>query len=487
MKKLIAIAVLLVLLTAAVFAQDEGWKFGLMAQHTSDLLWATSMSGKSELSNDGSTVTQEFGGLNKGSFNFFNGRNAPTHDNRLLFKISHTGESHEVYADIRMDGWEKFKDNKGVLGLLESGCEDWYAKGNAGIFNGQIGTAGYGGFVSTQATWNDYLGWNELCRFGVWRAEEGFLVGDDFRTWSQWGTILALGAGFGDFKFSIGHRLDPDYSFDNAPPSYNDPTDSKSSINASFMFSGRPIDLLTFDLFYSVIGKDTDTFARTEAGHSGEWGNIIGAYVGLNVVENLGLSLGYTANFTAYDKGAYADDGDLTKSKPVTYTAPIYSGVDLRVNYSGIDKIGLTFNNNLSFAGVKGKEIKADSDEIILNFSGKPYDKDLSQDWFHWDAELKASLSLVDNLSLTAHLGNRLAVLSEEDSTSSTTIKSTTTDNELRVAVNAEYGIGTVTVGTGVFFSVLSKTVKYEAGSSTYDGNTNVVSFGIPILFKVAF
>jgi hypothetical protein len=484
MKKLIAIAVLLVLLTTAVFAQDEGWKFGLMAQHFSDLVWATSMSGKSEASAGGTTVTEEFGGFNKGSFNFFNGKYVPTPDNRLLFKVSHTGESHEVYVDIALDDWVKAFANDGtLLEFLSKKPADWYAKGNVGIFNGQVGTAGYGGFVSTQATWNDYLGWNQLCRFGVWNTS-GFLASDDFRTWPEWGPIVALGAGFGDFKFSIGHRLNPGWW--DSVPSYNDPTDSASSINASFMFSGRPIDLLTFDLFYAINGYDPDTYSRS-ASPNGKWQNLVGAYVGLNVVDNLGLSLGYTANFDAYDKGAYIDGTDTPdKSKPVTYTAPIFSGVDIRVSYSGIDKIGLTFNNNVSFAGVKGKKFEKD-DERILGFSGSPLGEDLSQDWFHWNAELKATFALVDNMGLTLHLGNQLGVTTDESTASGASGKYTATDNEFRVALTADYGIGTVSVGTGMFFSVKSKVVNAESSGYTYDGNTDIVSFGMPILFKVAF
>jgi len=518
MKKLIAIAVLLVLLTTAVFAQDEGWKFGFMARYTTDMLFGASLSGKSEETSTGQpTKTQEFGKFNKGWVNFFGNTELqswtplPAPDSRLSLSISHSGENHDVWVDIAMDGWVgKFADPNtpltvGQFLLNGEPKTDWYFKANAGPFNAQVGTAGYGGFVSTQATWNDWYGWNNLCRFGVWGLEldnngnvvPGWRVGDDFRTWPEWGPIAAVGAGFGNFKFSLGYSMNNPVSHGNI---WDGGATNASHINGSFMVNGRVTDAIAFDLFYAVKGEDPDTFSRpNDTGNppAGKWDNIIGAYVGLGLVENLGLSLGYTANFAAYENSGFLPAGETEweKSKPRTYTAPIFSGVDIHASYSGIDRIGLTFNNNLSFAGVKGEEIKADSEKIILNFAGNPYDKDLSQDWFHWDAELKASLSLVENLGLTVHLGNRLGVITNESSATvggtTVTRKQTDTSNEFRVSVSAEYGIGGATIGTGLFFCVQSTLIDLEesgGGSThTFKANSDTVKFGMPLLIKVAF
>jgi hypothetical protein len=65
-----------------------------------------------------------------------------------------------------------------------------------------------------------------------------------------------------------------------------------------------------------------------------------GAYFDLNSIENLGLSLGYTGFITAHD----ADDADNT----------LYSGIDLRLTWTGIEGISLSIHNNISFA--KGSE-----------------------------------------------------------------------------------------------------------------------------------
>ena len=505
MKKLVAISVLLASLTAAVFAQDEGkWKVGFMAEFVTDMLYATDMSGKSEVSGGG--LTQEFGAFNKGTINFFQNRNAFTNfDNRLSVSLSNSGENYDVWADIALDGWaDQFATESMTIGkfLSEGKAKtDWYAKGTAGIFNAQIGTAGYGGYVSPQSTWNNWYGkWNQICKFGLWR-QDGFIVGDDFRTQDEWGEILALGIGLGDnFKVSLGYRLRPQWKLWTKDA---DPAASKSSINGSFMVNGRVTDAIAFDLFYSVVGEDPNTFSRpTDTWNGtgvtlpdGSWNNILGAYIGLNIVENLGLSLGYTANFRAYENGGYipaADAGNPTKSKPVSFTTPFYSGIDIRASYSGIDKIGLTLNNNITFAGVKGKEIKTDgtTEEYVLDFGYSPIGDKESTDWFHLESELKASLALVDNLSLVVQLGDRLGVMSSENTTSGNTSKVKATENEFRFTVGASYGVGAVTIGAGLFFSIESKAFEREENSGTAvttKASSDVTTFGIPVYFKVAF
>jgi len=325
-----------------------------------------------------------------------------------------------------------------------------------------------------------------------------------------------------NFKVSLGYRINPHPWWGTWDPNTPDPTASKSSINGSFMVNGRLSDAIAFDLFYSIMGKDDDTFARPKDDGTlklgpiipndsgipyngspdvGQWGNTIGAYIGLNIVQNLGLSLGYTANFDVYETTAFlaaADvaSNDWTKAKPRNYTAPFYSGVDLHVKFSGIDKIGLNFNNNFSFAGVKATKLEGDWDKAVLDFDGSIFalgtgDDSNTRDWFHWNAELKASLSLVENLGLTVHLGNQLSVRSGEYKYTGGSDKGTLTDNEFRVSVFADYGIGAVNVGLGLDFGVKSHLVDTESTSggstTTTKSNADVTYFGIPILFRVAF
>jgi hypothetical protein len=528
MKKLVAISVLFAILTVAVFAQDdEGkWKVGFKAQFVTDMLFMTSASGKSERTNAAGTWKQEFGKYNKGTIIWFDNaeqtdsgsppRTLTGHTSRMLLSLSNSGENYEVYADIAFDDWH----NKwgGVLDFLGNGSADWYLKGTAGIFEAQVGSNWFntGGWVSAMATWNDWYEWNTLNRFGVWRRTAGyapgdwwvggFVASDDFRTWPEFGNTATVGMHLGDnFKFTLGYKLNPGYSpYDDQANNFADAWASKSSINGSFLLSGRPVDALTFDLFYSVIGKDEDTLRRpvtTTAGYTnpgsgnGFWHNTIGAYIGLNIVENLGISLGYTANFNAFDAGSYlaaADVADPTKSKPVTYNAPMYSGIDVRLSYSGIDKIGLIFNNNVSLANVKGEKVDDYKEKVTLLFNETTFNAEgQTQDWFHWESSLQVTLGFIENVGLTLQLGNRLGVSTDETSLSGSSSKDITTNNTFRATLGADYGVGAISLGVGLIFQLDSTKVENTntTGSTTtsFTGETNVVKFGIPLVIKVAF
>jgi hypothetical protein len=349
----------------------------------------------------------------------------------------------------------------------------------------------------------------------------------------QWGHVFAVGTQLGDnFKLGLGYRLNPGWSDYVAFSGYNK-GDAKSSINASFLLSGKPVDMITFDLFYSVIGHDADTSGRLadnlgynqpETGGAwkttDDWRNIAGVYVGVNGIENLAISGGYTASFNVYDTGSFvSNDGDIRKSEPVTYKAPIYSGVDLRVGYSGIDRIGLKFNNNVSFASVPSETYDAlkYKKELILGFDEKSVAKaGEATDWFNWRSVLQAQLGFIEGVGLEVALLNNLAVTTTNTNTISTPAvaapgfttttaikgKDTATTNDFRATVGAKYGAGNVSLGIALYFqwtSTLSESEQEKTVSTnnplvsdnivktTGKSNDDVVKFGIPITFTVSF
>jgi hypothetical protein len=535
MKKLVAISVLFAILTVAVFAQDdEGkWKVGFSAEFISDMLYTASMKAKSTYTpSSGTANTAEFGNYNKGVVSFFgNGPSITGFDPRLMMSLSNSGENYSVFASIDMDNWwKKHHETFSVWTFLQGAAlTDWYAEGTAGIFYGVIGTKGFGGFVDTQANWGAGRNWlggderNNLNLFGVYRSGGGFIVSDQFRTWPQWGAAAALSASFTDnFRFALGYKLDPDYGDEWGPNSlkkngswadYIDPTYSHSNINASFMITVRPADAITFDLFYSVIGFDEDTMQRPApaagsryAAPEASWANTIGAFIGLNIVENLGLSLGYTVNFNAYEKGSYLGTETGAVSKPVTYNAPIYSGIDLHIKYSGIENIGLTFSNNVSLAGVKGQKNyndpnPADSyDTLILGLGEigatgpSLLGEGRTQDWFHWHGQLTAELGFIEGVNLVFVLSDVLsATTTVSDLPAPTSTKSTNkyTENKLRATLGAETGAGGVTIGAGLTFALTSYQRDYEytatGGTTKATASSDVLEFGIPLYVKVSF
>jgi hypothetical protein len=93
-----------------------------------------------------------------------------------------------------------------------------------------------------------------------------------------------------------------------------------------------------------------------------------GAYFDLTAVENLGVSLGYTGFLQAND-GPDVDN-------------VLYSGVDLRATWTGIEGLSLSSHNNLSFA--KGKEkdwfmLPGDDSSFIFLYNAVGATKELTE------------------------------------------------------------------------------------------------------------
>jgi hypothetical protein len=206
----------------------------------------------------------------------------------------------------------------------------------------------------------------------------------------------------------------------------------------------------------------------------------------------------------------------------VNYSAPITSGIDLRVGYSGIDKIGLKWNNNISFASAKGDKIDGVyKDKINLLFdenfvNARDDGIGVTQNWFHWGTRLRSDLGFIDGVGLEATIGNDFGVFENKINKSITpvvpgAIYTTTTEtknstkssnNEFYAVVGANYGIGNVSLGIALFFQWNNTTVEvdnYQKVTSTTPGYventttrtqktvTDRVQFAVPVRFQVSF
>jgi hypothetical protein len=552
MKKLVAISVLFALLATAVFAQwSNEWKVGFSSRFVTDMFYAAKADGTEKTTTETpsltTTDTTEYGKYAKGVSHFFpnirglgidssSGDANIGGDYRMGIRFSNSGENYDIGVSIDVDNtWadDFARDRTSVGQFLTTGLSktDWLIKGSAGILSAGVGPASADSmaWVGTNAIWGSWIGWSDLNRFGVRRQNGGWIHSDHFRTMDKWGTPFWVGMALGDnFRFNLGYRLDPGYN--TWAPGLGSGTDSKSSINASFMLSGKPVDAVTFDLFYTVVGVDNDTFARPIDGTGytapeTKWKNMVGVYAGINGIENLSLSVGYTANFNVFEAGSYlnptaaaaaiaagsADPGSLAQA--VTFNAPIYSGIDLRVGYTGIENIGLKFLTNVSLANVKGDKIESSGgnpvykDKINLLFNENAANaianagEGMTQDWFSWHAILRADLGFIDGVGLEVSLGNLLTVDSSTTKYTTTGGGTTydysdnTTTNVLRATVGATYGVGNVTLGAALWLGLDSTVVKNVHKTTTAAGTTttttdktdNVVTFGIPVYFQVSF
>jgi hypothetical protein len=160
------------------------------------------------------------------------------------------------------------------------------------------------------------------------------------------------------------------------------PNYSKESASATFseLFNGSPLE--TDQRFFRVGGRvifdaGVGTFSAlfktyqwgtdietTLAGMFGEEPNLsltgtkqnyntFGAYFDFTAIDNLGLSLGYTGFLPVHD-------GDDVENV-------LYSGVDLRLTWTGIEGLSLSTHNNISFA--KG----SDKDGFLLRGEDTSY------------------------------------------------------------------------------------------------------------------
>jgi len=593
MKKLVAISVLFAGLATAVFAQSGGWsnewKIGFGASFQTDMFYTHHTSGKSEATQDTTPVTpsdfaddgthtwsKESGKYSKGATHFFpNADPFEVGDNAVFVRLENSGENYAIRFNFGIKAASYNSEKKWAEGIklwdiLQGGtdAEDWGVKANVGIFSLGIGPwATEAAWVDANATWSSSSwlgGWASYNRYGVWRTEEskttvgvsptpdswktntGFVHSNHFRTFNRWGNPFSVGIKLGDqFKFTLGYNFDPfDYIWGQNPNGSREPdvkANNRSSINGAFMFSGSPADAIAFDVFYAIVGVDLNNLSRTEdlptnvaygyKDPQGKWNNVLGAYVQVKGIENLFLSVGYTASFTVFEAGAYmSGDSDFTQSKAVNYNAPIFSGIDLRLGYSGIDKIGLKFNNNFSFAGVNGDDVPKDTtsplldrgykDKINLLFNEDPaYARangdGLTQSWFHWTSRLEVGMNFIDGVPLQLSIGNLLGVTTNKldrtrvvsnpgdpvTLTQKTEGTRTVTNNVFQVGFGARYGMGGVTLGVGLELRLTSdlvdddKTVTNTSSlggtpqviKTTEKSNTDKVEFGIPILFSLSF
>jgi len=538
MKKIIAFSVLLALLSFAVFAQDgSGWKIGFSAQLVKDLIYTTKADGKGEVKTSTSpsdpgdgTETTELGKYIKGSSNLFTYTDNRGHDQRLILSLTNSGEHHHVYIDTKIDndwitgGVTLFgaDANGKPTGILNGGAADWDFTGDTGasgapiVFEGKVGTGRYSGFVPVYEIWDDYVADGGYNFFGV-QKKSGFLPSDNISATrmdgNPWQPVYALSAKFGDFRLAIGSTL---ASYKEGP---NDAFASKSAAEFGTIISGRPVDFLSFDLFYAIHGKDDNTAQRGEYDTTnskwtvkgGAWDNLIGAYVGLDLgkmgVNGLGVSVGYTANFTASERAQIDVQTNPAKDpdyKDFDITNPLWSGIDINVQYNGIDKLGVNFNNNISFAGVKGGKFEKPGDNWIIGLDGNLLAigddvKENNQNWFAYKASLKVTYGLTDNLTVGLALRDTVGVFSTDGKSEytggySSTYKTTTTTNHLLTTLFASYGVGNVSFGLGLELGV--DTTAYEGKieqkgtgwsyEKTTKGNLNTTVFQIPIVFKVS-
>ena len=168
-----------------------------------------------------------------------------------------------------------------------------------------------------------------------------------------------------------------------------------------------------------------------------------GAYLDLTAIESLGISLGYTGFLVG------SDDGDAK--------AALYSGIDLRAAWTGIEGFSLSTHNNISFA--KG------------------------EDWFYWREKDSSFFTLYNALGITKELTEKFSVNAEIGNVFSTTDAKSPAGN---VEIDYDNFWGQVKLITAVTENAeLTVGVKVDYITQNDVDDSTVLS--IPIGVKVSF
>lgn len=528
MKKLVAISILLTLLTAAAFAQ---FKVGLEAGFYPDLLLVESPLGENTNTDNRTGGPGTFVGAYEGNgrFAFLSHSDywaGSDLDVTLSFKDPKEGK-YEGSLQLNAEYWlqnlahpkydgdeDGMADSKqSVLGFLDIPFGNWYLKGSAGILTAYVGNTAQRGKVaryhdnvstffnaiddygiiatavtgtgSSVAVKNTALDINNL-RKHTTPAVDGALSNDG-------NAYLAVTADLSPITVAVAGDFPAWYSSKQTG-------DSWATAGAALQVSGEKIaDFVTFDVIYKFYGADTDTDNKIDNNGQpdgkGIWDHAFGVYANLDLIENLGIGVGYSGAFRARED--YKDDpnayGSLGPGERTKYVYPYLNGIDLRFAFTGVDKLNVTLNNNVSFSYVKNDDNEFTrvagvnyGSGFLANGSSGSRAAELSEGYLALYNALGLTYNLTDALAANVTIGNTLYSYTQTDKRieSDEIITKINTD-VFETIVGAAYSFTeNVVLEAGLAFRI--NTVNWEKTHyDTYNGG--LFTFGIPLAFTVKF
>ena len=192
-----------------------------------------------------------------------------------------------------------------------------------------------------------------------------------------------------DLGMDIGNGIDRLIN----PGSNNLP--GQTRIGGGLRVSGENIaNIFNFDVTYKMRGgdgnrddswdEDLNPGGGFQPDGVGAMSHVLGFAFGLPaLVPDLGISLAYTLLFTSYED---RDPLPNTNVPVITKTGPIYSGIDLRLRFTGIEGLRLTFSNNISFARadepVWNEDYMGIVGQSVRLLGGNDLNRFQSQTWF---------------------------------------------------------------------------------------------------------
>jgi hypothetical protein len=443
-------------------------------------------------------------------------------ENGLKLALNYTGEGFSGYLRLNADRLIRAHGNSAAAhsfvngsgnnvtpnDLLSLAFDEWNAKATVGMFNLFVGNTGDRGKVKTLQNFDGYLK-TKIDNYGInaYAAGSGFkdLDNNNLQRTFTFAPVTSTTTppvttnyftNANNPYFSAAVKFDPFTVQIAGDLGYNNEIGSdalsQTRLNGAFRVSGEKVaDLVTFDVIYKFHGGDADTFdgtGSTQPDGSGVSSHSFGVYANLFVVNGLDIGLGYSGLFRSYE------DADMGTLGTFTRSGPFYSGIDLRFAYTGIDKLTITFNNNVSFAGVE------DDDDIktaVSGVDGMPLTttiptafKSAKDSWFALYNALGVNYKLSDKLTASIQFANRLGTRTTEVEITTPvalSVKQEMTNDRFGAAAFASYAFSSnVTIAAGLDFLYSSTSTK--AGTpGTPDTNTGSMTLGIPLYLKIVY
>jgi len=266
---------------------------------------------------------------------------------------------------------------------------------------------------------------------------------------------------------------------------------SHIAVNGGIRISGdRIANLISFDAIYKFRGGDIDTDdnASVQPDAKGLVAHNFGVYANLHLLPILGIGVGYTGLVRAYEK---MDIGDTTYDR----VGPYFNGIDIRFQFTGINRLRLTMHNNISFAVVNGADPNNKmvygvyGNSFAANGAGNIVDNtptlglDQSESWFGLYNAIGVNFRMTDALSLNADFGNRLGIITNTLNGD----KDESLVNSFAAALWAGYSVNNnVLLQGGVRFMVNSYTEKYR-DPDLNDLSGGTFTFAVPLRVRIIY
>jgi len=354
-----------------------------------------------------------------------------------------TGIPHELGPDHSLVQTPNGIRNVNWGDFLRYSFEEYYFKGNVGAFSGYVGNTPDRGKVNNFNTFtDDVLRTIRVENYGVItpdvnadflndgqdtnnfqrnpRVRGSRIVGAD--TIDPYGYIdipyfmVAVDLGtFTKLPLTVQIAADPGNNSGMNSGAGNDSRNDFDYIkmNGSVRISGERIaDLLTFDAIYRFKGGDPNTINSYDEDYFpggviqpdglGITAHIFGVYANILNVSNFGIGLGYSG----YTK-IFEEDRDSTVFI-INRNGPLHNGIDLRLQYTGINKLTITSANNFSFASVKRS---TEDPQWAIGVLGTPLPTGTSQRWIAIYNSIGLDYELSDQLKASLQIGNRYGVI----------------------------------------------------------------------------